>query len=457
MTVTLQPSRDQATAVSWRPLVAACVGTFLLLFYTTIVTIALPSIDADLHVGFSAMQWIVDVFTVALAGLLLGMGSLSDNLGRKRVYLAGLIAFGLATLACGLADSAAMLIAGRAVQGIAGAAMFATILPLIGLTYQGAARAKAFAVWGTVAGVAGATGTVAGGVLAELLGWRWIFLASLPICVVAIMLAVTSFTESPRAGNRVDVAGIVTFTLAATAFTYAVINGGEHGWTAPATLIAIAVAVVSSAAFVITERVTPAPMVPARLFGTPAFIGVLIAAFTYYFAYAGAIPAISMWLQGPAGLNPLAASLVLASQIAVFILVSALISQRLHGRAAGWVLGGGTVLIGVGYATAVALLAAPNWVALMPALVITGMGAGMVSPVFPAVAIASVPSAFGGTAGAAANSSRQLGMALGIATCGSIYRGGSDPTVGIVTGLLFCAVLAIVGGLAAARLLRGHT
>ncbi|QWF79336.1 Multidrug resistance protein Stp [Amycolatopsis sp. CA-230715] len=444
-------------AVSWRPLVAACLGTFLLLVYTTIVTVALPRIGADLGSDFTALQWIVDVFTVALAGLLLGMGSLSDNLGRKRVYLAGLGTFGLATLVCGLAGSVTVLIAARAVQGIAGAAMFATILPLVGLTYHGRARARAFAVWGTVAGVGGAIGTVAGGAIAELLGWRWIFLGSLPLCAVALVLGFSSFTESERTGNRVDFPGIAAFTVAATALTYAVINGGDHGFTAPGTLIAALVAVIALVAFVFFERVSAAPMVPSSLFGTSAFVGVLVIAFGYYFAAFGAVPVLSHWLQGTTGLSPLGTSLVLTSQVMTFFFTSALISDRLHRYRPGAVLGGATVLIGLGCATAAAVLGSPGWVALLPALLLTGLGAGMVSPVFPAVAIAAVPAAFGGTAGAAANSSRQLGLALGIALCGTIYRGhGENATGGVASTMLCCAALAVLSGLVGAWLLRGH-
>ncbi|MFE0019646.1 MFS transporter [Amycolatopsis sp. NPDC059021] len=453
----MRPTLDR-NPVSWRPLVAACLGTFLLILYTTIVTVALPRIGAELGGGFGTRQWIVDVFTVALAGLLLGMGSLADNLGRKRVYLAGLVTFGLATLACGIADSVGVLIAARAVQGVAGAAMFATILPLVGLTYTGRARARAFAVWGTVAGAAGAVGTVAGGMLAELLGWRWIFFVSLPICALALVLAVTSLRESERTGNRVDFPGIVTFTVAVSALTFTVINGGDHGWAATGTVLGAAVAVVALVLFLLAERRHPAPMVPAKLFGTPAFIGVLVVAFAYYLAAFGALPVLSVWLQDTTGLSPAGTSLVLTVQVVVFFLTSALISDRLHRLPPGLVLGGATVLIGLGCVTGLAALAAPNWVALLPALVLTGLGAGMVSPVFPAVAIAAVPATYGGTAGAAANSSRQLGLALGVALCGTLYGGhGADTTGAIVTVLLFCGGIALAGGVLTAWLLRSRT
>ncbi|MGW7536149.1 MFS transporter [Amycolatopsis sp. NPDC054798] len=459
--MSLSPSRAVA-APSWIPLVAACVGTFLLLVYTSIVTVALPAIGAELGAGYGQLQWIVDVFTVALAGLLLGFGSLSDLLGRKRVYLAGLVVFSLATLVCGLAGTPGELIAARLVQGVAGAAMFATILPLVGLTYEGRDRARAFAVWGTVAGVASAVGTFSGGVLAQLLGWRWIFFVSLPICAVAIVMAVTSLKESPRLRDRrVDYPGIVTFSLAATGLAYSVITGGDRGWSSAGAIAGYLVTVVAIAAFVVAERRSSAPMVPTGLFATRRFLGVLLVAFSYYFAGFGALPVISLWLQQTTGLSSAATSAVLALQVVVFVVVSALISGRLHDGSPSRVLGGATVLIGLGCLTAVAVLLSPTWTALLPALVLTGIGAGIVSPVFPAVAIASVPAEYGGTAGAAANSSRQLGLALGIAVTGAVYatrgEGSAGATQGVLLVLLLCGVVAVGSGLVGGWLLRDNT
>ncbi|HEX4250089.1 MAG TPA: MFS transporter [Pseudonocardia sp.] len=458
---------DTHTPRHWLPLVSSCLGTFLLLVYTTIVTVAVGPIGAELHAGFGARLWIVDVFTVALAGLLLGMGSLSDVLGRRRVYLVGLTVFGLATLACGLVGSAGQLIAARAVQGVAGAAMFATILPLVGLSYHGRDRARAFAVWGTTAGVAGAAGTLAGGVVTQLVGWRWIFLGSLPVCVVALVLAARSLVETDRAPGRVDAPGIASFTVAASAGTYTVINGGDRGFTAVSTLLGAALTVLAALAFVLVERASAHPMLPPRLFGTRAFVGVLVVAFGYYFATYGPGPVLSAWLQDDTGLSPLATSLVLTGQIVAFFLVSALLSGRLHALPPGRVLGGATLLIGFGCLTALAVYAEPGWLALAPALLVTGAGAGMVSPVFPAVAIAAVPPAFGGTAAAAANSSRQLGLALGIAICGALFArrttgaeapgsatGAEAGAAGVADALLCCGVLALVTGAVAWWLLR---
>ncbi|GHF66306.1 MFS family permease [Amycolatopsis bartoniae] len=452
------PGPKARSQVSWHPLVAACLGTFLLLLHTTIVTVALPAIATDLHAGFSAQQWVVDVFTVALAGLLLGLGSLSDNLGRRRVYLSGLAGFGVATLACGLAVSATMLIVARAVQGIAGAAMFATILPLVGLTYEGQRRARAFAVWGTVSGIASAAGTFSGGIIAQFLGWRWIFFLSLPLCGAAIVLSTRHLEESPRTGGSTNPWAVLSFSLAAAGLTAAVITGGDQGWSTPATVTGLTVAALSATAFVATQRWSTTPMLPPALFATRRFTGVLVIAFGYYFAAFGWLPVGSLWLQETTGLGPALTSVALALQVVVFFLTSAVLSGRFHTLAPSGVLGGFTVLIGAGCLTALLSTLAPSWLALVPAFVLTGIGAGIVSPVFPAVAIAAVPEAFGGTAGAAANSARQLGLALGVALAGTIFTAGQgdthDTTNGLTAVMTACGATALVTGALGAWLLR---
>ncbi|MCP2342166.1 MFS transporter [Actinomadura rupiterrae] len=445
-------------AARWLPLAACCLGTFLLLLYTSVVTVALPSIGSGLHAGFGAQQWIIDVYTLALAGLLLGAGALGDALGGRRLYLAGLVAFGVATLACGLAPSPSWLVAARAVQGTAGAAMFASILPLIGSAYTGRDKATAFAVWGAVAGAASAVGTVGGGVLAQYAGWRWIFLGALPLCALALVLAARFLppaTGRPRPGQAVrtvDWPGIATITVTVSASTYAVIAAGEAGWDAPGPLVAWLIAAVALVGFVLVERATTRPILPPALFATPGFVGVLLVAFGYYFAAFGALPSLSAWIQADVGFGALATSLVLVAQLLVFIAVSGLISNRLQRLRPHWTLGAGTVVIGIGALTGIALHAGSSWAMLLSFLVLSGVGAGIVSPVLPAVAMASVPVRYAGTAGAAANAARQFGLTLGVALCGTFTH--TVHASGVRSALILCGVLAAATGAVASLLLR---
>uniref|UniRef100_UPI002455F5FC MFS transporter n=1 Tax=Nocardia wallacei TaxID=480035 RepID=UPI002455F5FC len=211
----------------WLPLFAACLGTLMLLIDVTIVNIALPDIADDLGTGLSGLTWVIDGYALALAALLLVLGSLADRLGAKPTYLAGLVVFTVASLACGVAQSSAILVAARAFQGVGGAAMFATTLSLLHATYTGRDRGVAFGAWGAVAGAAAGIGVVLGGVLTDLLSWRWIFFVNLPIAAVAIVLSAFVFGPSPRPkGRRVDVAGVAAIAVAAAAGTIGNIRGG---------------------------------------------------------------------------------------------------------------------------------------------------------------------------------------------------------------------------------------
>ena len=184
----------------WLPLVAICTGTFMLLVDVTIVNVALPDIATDLGTTFGQLQWVVDVYALALAALVLGAGSLADLYGRRKLYLVGLVLFALASLASGLAPNAGLLIAARALQGIGGAIMFATTIALINTSYQGRDRGTAFGVWGAVVGASAALGPILGGALTEL-SWRWIFFVNLPVCVLAVVADADRGRGGPAAGR----------------------------------------------------------------------------------------------------------------------------------------------------------------------------------------------------------------------------------------------------------------
>ncbi|MGW7018274.1 MFS transporter [Streptomyces decoyicus] len=402
----------------------------MLLVYSTIVTVALPSVADDLHARFSSLQWIIDVYTLALAGLLLGMGSLGDNLGRKRLYLTGLGVFTLATLGCGLAPDVPVLIAARAVQGLAGAAMFSTLLPLIGLTYTGRDKGVAFAVWGAVAGAAAGIGNVAGGILTQFLSWQWIFYGGVPVCLVTVALSAAVLADDTGVPTRIDHLGIVTFTLAALGITFGVIRGGEQGWSSGSAVLGFAVGAVMLVLFLLVERAGSNPMLSLTLFRRREFNGTLVAAMGYYLAGFGALPVISLWLQDGVGLGSLATALVITVQPVAFFATSAVAGSTLHRLPAHWTLGGGALVVGAGNVLMLAVGADSSWAALVPGLVVTGVGAGIVSPVLPSVAMSAAPASQSGVASAAANCARQLGLALGIAVLGSVFHQFSATTSG---------------------------
>lgn len=441
--------------MSWWPLVACCLGTFLLLVYTSIVTVALPAIGADLGAGHAAQQWVVNVYTVALAGFLLGAGSIGDAFGIARVYLAGVAAFTVATALAGFAPSVGWLIAGRAAQGVAGAVMFACIPALIGRAYaEPRTRAVAFAVWGAVAGAASAVGTIAGGVLAEFVGWRWLFFAALPFCLIALAAAAGLRAlpgVAPASGSRppVDWAGLGSATLGITALAYAITTAGASGGTNILTLAAVCVAGCSAVGFVWAERRAAAPVLPFHLLRTPAYLAVLLAAFGYYFAAFGQLPAVSNWLQLGEGLGAAATATILLVQLIAFLLASALLGARLRSAGVRGALGRPMLVIALAAASGTLLLTGWGWIALVPFLVLSGAAAGIISPALPALALAAAPAGVSAAATSGANAARQLGLALGVAVCGSV---AAVPEPGPLAGaFVVCAVLALSVGVLVLR------
>ncbi|GHG61336.1 MFS transporter [Streptomyces griseocarneus] len=417
----------------WRPLMAVSLGAFILLVDVTIVNVALPQMAEDLHAGFASLQWVVDAYALALAALLLAAGSLADRFGHRRLYVAGLILFALASLACGLAPNAGVLVAARAVQGVGGAAMFATTTALLGATYQGRDRGTAFGVWGAVNGAAAAAGPLLGGLLTEHIGWQAVFLVNLPIAAVAVFMTLRVIAPDRRdaaqhAGHsgRLDVTGAVTFTLAAAALTYGLIRGSESGWTSTLTLTAFAVAVVSLAAFVTAEiraeRKGGQPMLDLALLRRPSFSGLMGGALLLQGGAFGGLALLSLWLQSVIGLGPVDAGLSL-TPLAVVSFVVSLVAGRYLQRLAPrvpiglglLVVAGGMLLLNAG------LTADAGRSAVIAGLCVTGAGAGLAMPVLVSAAMGSVPPQRMGMAGGAVSTFRQLGMTLAIAGLGAVF------------------------------------
>lgn len=406
----------------WAPLVAVCLGTFMLLVDVTIVNVALPDMAIDLDASFAGLQWVVDGYALALAALLLLIGSISDVVGRLRSYLIGLGVFLVSSLACGIAPSDTFLVAGRAVQGIGAAAMLATTVALLNTAYQGRDRGTAFGVWGATAGAAAATGPILGGVLTEALSWRWIFLVNIPVGLVAIYLARRALAESRLDHHpRIDWAGGAAFTVAAASLTFALIRVTEAGWTSAQTLGTLAVSVVALAVFVATESRVAAPLFDLRLMRRPAFSVILLGAVVLSVSAFGALVYLSIWLQTVLGLDAISAGLVFLPMLGTTFLVAGALGKWLHELPPRWTVGGGLALIGVGDLLMIGLGGGSSWTSVVPGLVVVGIGSGIASPTVVAAAMASVPHQRGGMAAGAVNTARQLGLAIGIALLGSVF------------------------------------
>jgi EmrB/QacA subfamily drug resistance transporter len=407
----------------WWPLVAVCLGAFMLLVDVTIVTVALPGMARSLDASFDGLQWVLDIYALSLAALLLGAGSLADLLGRRRVYVGGLVVFAAASLACGLAPNAATLIAARGVQGIGGAAMFTTTLALLSGTYHGRDRGVAFGVWGAVNGLAAAGGPVIGGLLTEHVSWRSIFLVNLPVSAVAIFLALTRIGASrgmPEA--RPDIAGTCSFTVCAGALTYGLIRAGGDGFGAAVPLAMFALAAAALALFVVIERRSRHPLLDLALFRSPSFNAIMFAGTLLMASAFACLAYTSIWLQGSLGLGPVRAGLALVPMAGTSFLVSALGGRFLHGVSPRLTIGIGLLLIGAGSGLQAVLDAGSTWTAITPGLVVGGVGVGAAIPALSSAAMAAAPPERGGMAGGAINTFRQLGYALGVAVLGVVLR-----------------------------------
>ncbi|MEV0389366.1 MFS transporter [Nonomuraea sp. NPDC050643] len=282
----------------WSPLLAISLSTFMLLVDLTIVSVAAPAMAGALHASFAALQWTIDLYVLVLAALMMAAGSISDLLGQRRVFVAGLVIFAVASLACGMAPDTGVLIAARGVQGLGAAAMYATNAALLGSTYTGRDRSVAFGVWGAANGAAAAAGPIVGGLLTEHVGWRAIFLVNFPVAVVAVWIALRAIAGARGpAGGRVDLPGTAAFTLAATLVVYGLIRAGEHGWTDPVTVGVLVAGAVAAVAFLLVERGRTHPMMDLSLFRQPSFSALMFAGAALTASAFAHLVFVSLWAQ----------------------------------------------------------------------------------------------------------------------------------------------------------------
>ncbi|MFC0599570.1 MFS transporter [Streptomyces palmae] len=405
----------------WWPLAAIGLGAFMLLVDVTIVNVALPEMANDLDASFTDLQWVMDVYALALAALLLGAGIAADRLGHRRVYLIGLVVFAAASLGCALAPSAGLLITARAIQGVGAAAMFATTIALLSTTYQGRDRAVAFGAWGAINGAAAASGPILGGLLTEHFGWPWVFAVNVPVAVLAVLI--TRRTVAPGAGRerRLDIPGMATFTLAIAALTFGLIRTNEADWSDPTVWGPLLGAAVSLAAFVAIELRTAEPMLDLGLFRHRAFVGFLTGGALLSIAAWAMFPYASLWMQKVLGLGPVATGLVIMPMSLVSFVVPLIMSRYGQRVPARWSVSLGLLAIGVGGLLQARVGAGSEETVLVPGMLLIGLGAGLALPPLSSAAMATVPAERAGMAGGTLNTARQLGFALGVAVLGTVF------------------------------------
>ena len=427
---TVRPARQGPERTSWWTLVAVSVAIFMLLVDVTIVNVALPDIEEDLGSSFSDLQWVIDAYALTLAAFLLTAGSIGDRVGRRRLFAIGIALFSAASLGCGLSTTPGALTAFRAVQGVGGAIMFATSLALLASAYRGRQRGTAFGVYGAVTGASSAVGPLAGGALVSALGWQWIFYVNIPIGIVAIVITLAKLSESrDLTARRIDVAGLLTFSLGLALLVFALIRGNEQGWGSLSTVLELVGAAVLLLAFVVVELRQRDPMLDLSLFRVPTFVGAQVAAFAISAGLFALFLYIVLYLQNVLGYSAFQTGVRLIA-VSGAALVFAPVAGRLTTVAPYRVLiAGGLVLLTVGVALMVRIDATSTWWVLFPGLLVAGAGIGFVNAPLGALAVGVVDPARSGMASGINSTARQVGVAVGTAVFGAIFTSHVDDGV----------------------------
>jgi MFS transporter, DHA2 family, methylenomycin A resistance protein len=420
-----RPAHDQAVsapdrASAW-PLVAICLGYFMVILDTTVVNVALPALSKGLHTGTTGLQWVVDSYSLTFAALLLSAGALGDRRGAKAVFQAGMALFVLCSLACGLAPSTGVLIAARAAQGIGAALAVPSSLALLQAAYPDqAARRRAFGVWGGVAGIGAGAGPVVGGALVSGLGWRSVFFLNIPIGAAGLVLAARFVPAPGRHPHGGDVAGQMAGVCGLGALTVALIEVGSTGWASPVVVAGFALAVVFGIVFVVVEHRSSSPMLPLGLFSSATFSAATLVGCCLNLGFYGELFVMTLYLQTVRGYSPLLAGVALLPQMAMAV-VGSTVSGRIMAHTGprlpmliGLALGGAGLLalMVIDAGTAYGVLVAPFMAA--------GFGMSLTMPAATTAVMEAAPGERAGLASGTVNAARQVGGVLGVALLGTL-------------------------------------
>jgi EmrB/QacA subfamily drug resistance transporter len=418
-------SKQMDTRKRWLALYVLCTGVLMIVLDTTIVTVALPTIQADLQFSGTSLTWVLNAYMLTFGGFLLLGGRLGDLYGQRRLFLLGLSLFTLASLVCGLAQTQAALIVARAVQGLGGAVVTAVALSLImNLFTEPAERAQAMGIYGFVCAAGGSIGELLGGIVTNVLGWNWIFLINLPIgiAVYAYCVALLPRDGAASGARRLDIGGAVTVTLGLMLAVYAVVGGNEAGWLSVETQSLLGAAVILLAAFLVIESRVREPLMPLRLFrlrnvATANVLGVLWAAGMF-----GWFVVSALYLQHVLGYDPFRVGLAFLPADVIMAVFSAGLSARMvmrYGiRGPVWI---GLLLGAAGLALfARAPLGGTFVVDVLPGMLLLGLGAGMAFNPLLLAAMNDVSNEESGLASGVVNTSFMMGGALGLAVLASL-------------------------------------
>ncbi len=408
----------------WWTLVAMCVGLGMIMLDTTVVNVALPSIQRDLNTGIEGLEWTINAYTLALAVLLVPGGRLSDIYGRRRLFLIGIVLFALSSIAVGAAQTPTVLYLSRGVQGAAGALIMPATLAILMSVFPPAGRARAIGIWAGVSGIALALGPVVGGVLTEQVSWRAVFYINVPIAALGVLAALVAAPETrdEHADRRIDWFGVVTLTGCLSLLLIAAIRASDWGWLSGRTLAMIGASAVLLVVFWISQLKLKSPLIEVPLFRSLDFIGANLAGFAMFFVMVSMLVYAAIFLQSILGFDaletgvrflPCTLLLAGASPIAGHF-VARVVPQRLV------VLG--LLIAGAGAVTSTRLHASSSYATMLPFLILVGIGVGACLTPTSAIALAAVRRDKAGAASGLLTMSRQLGATFGVAVVTTVFN-----------------------------------
>ncbi len=407
-------------------LAICCMSLLIVGLDSTIVNVALPAIQRELHASVSGLQWIIDAYTLVLASFLMLSGSTADRIGRRRTFQTGLAAFTLGSLLCSLAPGLGWLVAFRMLQALGGSMLNPVAMSIITNTFlDPRERARAIGIWGGVVGISMALGPVVGGLLVDTVGWRGIFWVNIPVGLAAIALTALFVPESraPRP-RRVDPVGQVLVIVTLAALIYGIIEGPGQGWASPVIITCFAVTVVALAALIVVESRRAEPLIDIRFFRSAPFSGATLIAVSAFAALSGFLLLNTLYLQDVRGYSALLAGLYTVP-MAVMTIFCAPLSGRIvgaRGPRLPLVLSG--PCIAVSGLMLIRLTSTTSMAWLIASYVIFGIGFGLVNAPITNTAVSGMPRAQAGVAAAIASTSRQVGGSLGVAIIGSVVVSG---------------------------------
>ena len=395
----------------WVTLAAVSFGLFMIMLDNTVVNVALPTMEKDLHVTLASLEWVVIAYALTFASLLITGGKLADMYGRRRIFVVGLAVFTLSSLACGLAPSASFLIGARAVQGVGAALMNPATLSIIVATFPPRQRGQAIGIWAGVSALALAIGPLGGGLIVDNLNWNWIFFVNVPVGVLGIAVSQFAIRESRDTSHEqsIDLPGLLTSAGFLFSLSYALVEGNSHGWTSPEILGLFATAAVLLVAFIVVEKRQRLAMLDLSLFKIGAFTGSNVVAMLVSLSMFGVFFFVSLYIQNILGYSATQAGAAFLPMVSLIILIAPLsgrLSDRIGSR---WLMGGGMTLVGLSLLLYERVTVHSDFWTLLPSMILGGVGMAMTMSPMTSAAMGAVPVDKAGVGSGVLNSFRQVG------------------------------------------------